>query len=239
MYNKYEAQIKALEAKIAELQTELNETIKVGTKKLEIKNEELDKALKNERESLEFVKDLEQEIKILQDKLNAVEEMRKDTQKLVDEKNIEIHLLRCSVEQSKLKVEEAVQIAEYALMERDAACLSEAQAKEELIKASETLSKTKTEFEDTIAKKVNTLTKEYSDELKKAELQNNKVQEDLKNSKFELEKCSLKCEALEREISILKTGDSQTVESSMSKLLVLDKNLESTFQKLVSYHSFL
>lgn len=195
---------------------------------------EFEKALQSQNELLELVKELQTELTSLQESQKTCEGKKKDLQGILDVKNREIQFLKYNVDQSRLKVEEAIQIVECALLERDAALLKETQAKEEVTKVIEVTSKMKAEFEETLSRKVNSVANEYEEKLKKFNSLHRKAVEDFKNSTFELEKRNLKCESLEREISILQKGDSQTAESSMSKLLILEKNLESTFQKLVN-----
>lgn len=228
-------QIKELEKKVFGLQADLDKTVKISGEKLDAKKLEVENVLQNQKESLELVKELQKQVQYLQESQATCEQKKKDLQETLERKNREIELLKHSTEQSRFKVEEAVQIVEYALLEKDAALLKETQAKEELTNLSNAVSKMTTEFEEAFAKRTNSIIKEYEEKFKNQHLEHSKVLDDLKNTKFELEKCNLKCKSFEREISILQKGDTQTKESGMSKLLILEKNLESTFQKLVKY----
>lgn len=65
--------------------------------------------------------------------------------------------------------------------------------------------------------------------------------EDLKNleneismKNLDIEKFSMKCSLLENELDRFKKGNISMDDMHTSKLLVLEKNMESTFQKLVS-----
>lgn len=81
MQDKYEVQIKELETKIFELQAELNKTVKISDEKLDAKKVEFEKALQNQRESLELVKELQKQLISLQESHMTSEEKKKTSKK--------------------------------------------------------------------------------------------------------------------------------------------------------------
>lgn len=59
-------------------------------------------------------------------------------------------------------------------------------------------------------------------------------QSEIKKKSLEIEQISAKCRFLEDEVNKLQKVTNDSGDSSCSKLLLLQKNFESTFQKLVS-----
>ena len=78
----------------------------------------------------------------------------------------------------------------------------------------------------------------YSDKLNKIKKDMKNVLQDLETKGNELEKHRNMSKVLEEEVERLRKGNINFDESHTSKLLVLEKNLESTFQKLVSFKHF-
>lgn len=70
--------------------------------------------------------------------------------------------------------------------------------------------------------------------IKEVQKVTKKLKEELNAKNIELEKCIREGKLLEEELERIRKGNICIDESNTSKLLILEKNLESTFQKLVN-----
>jgi Skp family chaperone for outer membrane proteins len=78
----------------------------------------------------------------------------------------------------------------------------------------------------------------HEEKLHKLEEEVQAVHQELDKKNIELNKYTNECKLMEDEIARIKKGNLQIDDSNTSKLLILEKNLESTFQKLV-HHQYL
>lgn len=230
----YEQQIDALQHKIEECCSKVQDVKKTCAQELREKVKLLEKESSQHIEAQQKIKKLELELKELQEKLLDSEKAKSTLQTNLADKSKQIDGFIVREEIAKNKVREAVNVVESALMEKDAAILREAQTREELVK----LSKTHAEIIQQNAMKakaeINEIKSECGVKLKHLEEQLRKAKEEIQIKHFEIEKHVCKLEVLQRQIEFLQSGTNQNRESDMNKLLVLEKNLESTFQKLVS-----
>lgn len=104
---------------------------------------------------------------------------------------------------------------------------------DEIQKLNDTLQDIVRETEDKIKNEVNTLKIEYNFKYERLLKDLKITEEEIKSKSLEIEKYSTKCKLLENEIEKFQKGIFNIDDSRTSKLLVLEKNLESTFQKLV------
>lgn len=90
------------------------------------------------------------------------------------------------------------------------------------------------ETEEKIRNEISKVKFEYTekqDDLR-AELKN--LESEISTKNLEIEKLSMKCSLLENELDRFRKGNISMDDIHSSKLLVLEKNMETTFQKLVS-----
>lgn len=230
----YEGQIEALHNKIEESNCKLQEIRKTCEQELNEKTKSIDNIVSQLIEAQGRIDKFEQELKEVQEKFKESEKARSALQASLVEKNKLLDGFIVREEVAKNKVREAVSVVETALMEKDAALLREAQAKEEVARVTKTLSEVIQENDLKVKAEINQIRVECSMKLNQLREELTKAKEEMLNKNFELEKAVLKNEALQKEIEILQKGTSQSVDSDLNKLLVLEKNLESTFQKLVN-----
>lgn len=105
---------------------------------------------------------------------------------------------------------------------------------DEIQKLNETLQDIVEETEEKIKNEVNKLKIEYNFKQEQLSKDLKIAEEEIKAKFLEIEKYSTKCKLLENEIEKFQRGIFNIDENRISKLLILEKNLESTFQKLVS-----
>lgn len=154
-------------------------------------------------------------------------------QTVLAEKNKQIDGFIAREEVAKNKVREAIQVVEMALMEKDAALAREMLAKDELARLTKAFSDAEAECEKKARTEIAEIKRLNGIHMKQMQQDLNRAKEEIQMKNFEAEKSVLKLESLQREIEILQKGTAQSTDSSLNKLLVLEKNLESTFQKLV------
>lgn len=92
------------------------------------------------------------------------------------------------------------------------------------------------ETEEKIKSEVAQIKIEYTKKVESLQVELKKVESEVLMKNLEIEKYSTKCSLLENELDRFKKGNFTIDDMHTSKLLVLEKNLESTFQKLVSIH---
>lgn len=90
------------------------------------------------------------------------------------------------------------------------------------------------ECKEKIKHETNRITAEHNKKQKALLEEMSRGHNEIKNKSSEIEALNKKCGLLEAEIERMHKGHCIIEESDINKLLVLEKNLESTFQKLVS-----
>ncbi|VEN38104.1 unnamed protein product [Callosobruchus maculatus] len=231
-------QMKNYEQKIEELETRLQ----IVQKQLEdeqqrTRTEAHDKKraanIETESEAMQIIKNLEEEILTLQNRLLQMEKSKVQVEKSLKSKDQYIQKILMKNKESEDKVREAVQIVEAALLEKDAALFREKETREQIQKINQDIDDIVRDTENKIRIEVATVTvacdkkcQELGDTLRTA-------QEELKMKSLEIEKYQTKCELFESELDKFRKGNYDFSDSNASKLLILEKNLESTFQKLL------
>ncbi|RZC36122.1 sodium channel and clathrin linker 1-like, partial [Asbolus verrucosus] len=219
----YETKLNDLQNTVTLTKHKLEETINQRSQELKIKDKEISGKIQSQDNNFKIIKNLEEEVLQLQRRLNTVNKDKNSLEKNIKDKSTEIESLKLKVNECRTKVEEALQVVEAALNEKDAALLRETETREEIVRLSTSLAEVINETDV----KVKTIKNEHDQKL-------DKVLNDLKESQEEVKNYSKKCTFLEEEIERLHKGQVYIDESSTSKLLMLEKNLENTFQKLVS-----
>lgn len=90
------------------------------------------------------------------------------------------------------------------------------------------------ESQEQIRKETDRIKMEYIEQQKYLLDKLEQAQKEIRNQSAEIETLNKKCILLESELERMHRGHCSNEESDINRLLVLEKNLESTFQKLVS-----
>ncbi|XP_044749847.1 desmoplakin-like [Coccinella septempunctata] len=225
------------EGKIKSLQDELALT-RAALSKNDFFNIEKSRSdfLTKEDSSTKIIKNLEEEILALQQRLSQSNQVKEELSKTINKQNKKIKSLEDRNKEYVTKVNEAVQVVEAACIEKDFALMRELESKDEMSKVSKSLLeaienaelKLKSEV-DQVKSDFNTNLKTVLDDLKKAH-------SDSVVKQNEINTYAKQCALLENEIERLQTkrGRTEEEEDGNSKLLILEKNLEKTFQKLLT-----
>lgn len=104
---------------------------------------------------------------------------------------------------------------------------------DEIEKVSQELSNIAKETEDKIKNEISKAKIEFISKQENFKLEMQRLENEVSMRILENEKISMKCSLLESELERFRKGNVTMDEFHTSKLLVLEKNLESTFQKLV------
>lgn len=120
MKRTYEDNIRNMEEKLEGVQ-------KLYKEQTEIKSKEVDEALKTQNNALKIVKNLEDEILVLQKRLQDLECMNNDLHAIAKESNSLIQKLTKENCECKYRVDEALVLVEAALNEKDAALFRQRQ----------------------------------------------------------------------------------------------------------------
>ncbi|XP_066247069.1 sodium channel and clathrin linker 1-like [Euwallacea similis] len=229
----YEEKIEEAEIKLLDTQKKLEETMKQAKTQIERKHSEVDLSLENQASALKIVKNLEVEVLKLQKRLQECVEERSQLQQLLDNKDDVILGLKRANADCLNRVTEAVGVVDAALNEKDAALFRERKVKEENEKLVQEMTEIIKESHEKIKSESDKARSEFSDKQKAFLDDLARAHNEIKNKTSELEAATKKCALLENEIERMHKGHCNIDESDMNKLLVLEKNLESTFQKLL------
>ncbi|XP_018565268.1 uncharacterized protein PFB0765w-like [Anoplophora glabripennis] len=229
----YEEKLNQIESKLSATQRKLEAIQKSCTQELGAKHLEIDKSLETQAGAFKIVKNLEEEVLNLQKRLQESEKIRLKLEKNIKEKEELVDSVNQNNVECREKVREAVLVVTAALNEKDAALLREKEAKDETQKLNETLQDIVRETENKIKNEVNKLKIEHNFKQEQLLKDLKVAEEEIKTKSLEIEKYTTKCKLLENEIEKFQRGIFNIDESRTSKLLVLEKNLESTFQKLL------
>ncbi|KYB27921.1 hypothetical protein TcasGA2_TC008020, partial [Tribolium castaneum] len=227
--NSYEAKLNELQDTVVRTKVKLEETINLKSKELQIKDKEIIGSLQSQDNTFKIIKNLEDEILNLQQRLNDSNGNKEKLEKDVRLKNEEIDALKLKVKECKAKVSEALQVVEAALNEKDAALLREAEAKEETARFSQTL----TEFIEETDLKIRNIQSDHETRVEQMRQALEASQELVRVKEMEIETYVKKCAILENQIEDFRKNRTYVDDGGTSKILVLEKNLENTFQKLL------
>ncbi|XP_066150235.1 sodium channel and clathrin linker 1-like isoform X2 [Euwallacea fornicatus] len=229
----YEQKIEEAEMELLSTQKKLEETTKQAKTQIERKHGEVDLSLENQASALKIVKNLEVEVLRLQRRLHECVEERSQLQLLLENKDDVISGLKKANTDCLNRVTEAVGVVDAALNEKDAALFRERKVKEENEKLVQEMMEIVKESHEKIKSENDKVRNEFSDKQKVFLDDLATAHNEIKNKISELEAATKKCALLENEIERMHKGHCNIDESGMNKLLVLEKNLESTFQKLL------
>ncbi|XP_072377296.1 uncharacterized protein [Diabrotica undecimpunctata] len=218
----YEEKIRVLDVQLKAVQKRLE------SKNLEVKN--LLQEATNHSESLKVsdskITDLNKKISDLEDACEHCSRKCKEKEKLVQK-------VMDQNSEYKEKIIEAIEVVQAALNEKDASLLREAKIRSEMKKMNDDLDNIIGAIEEKYNKDM-TLVKQDAEKRYTDLLDNHKkLQDELNKKILDLEKMQAKNIILQNEIDRFSLGGTGTEESRTSKLLILEKNLESTFQKLL------
>ncbi|KAG5898615.1 hypothetical protein JTB14_020991 [Gonioctena quinquepunctata] len=208
----YEDKLGILQGDLDSTRKKLGETMRNASKELSIKYQDIDKSLENQSNALKIVKNLEDEVLALQNRLQELEKSRAKLQRSLKQNEDEIKKLPRKI----LSIEKR-----------------ENEAKAEMQKINVNLNDVLKEMEEKMCNEITRIKSEYSGRYEDLTNKYNKVQDEMKVKSLEIEKFATKCALLENVIDKFRKGDGNIHDTNISKLLILEKNLESTFQKLL------
>ncbi|KAL1490009.1 hypothetical protein ABEB36_013924 [Hypothenemus hampei] len=225
----YEKKIQKLEEKLNSSETKLEE----AKNKIESKHYEVDQSLETQIEALKIVKNLEGEILTLQHRLKITGDEKIQLERVIGEKEHEMQNLKQLNQNYLNRVSEALNCVEAALNEKDAAIYREQETKKENEKIVEEMTEFVIEFKKKIIDDRNTLESVFS--AKEVYLTENleKANKEIHDKNNKIDSLNKKIAVLENEIDRIHKGHCSLEERDSNKLLILEKNLESTFQKLL------
>lgn len=219
---------------------------------IDLKTNELKQLSETHQETSKVVQNLQNNIQQLQEERQKLQQEKSHLENILKEKKKAIGVLRSKEMESQMKVAEAIQIVDAALLEKDAALLREQQAKgrnteikyiknisfcfvsDEVLQLTKTLTETIDAANKKVEVELESAKKQYTEKAQKLKQDMRNLTESLKQKDLELEKERNSAKVLEEKLGIIQKGNLDMETSSTSKLLVLEKNLETTFQKLVN-----
>lgn len=207
--------------------------LKLAQKSLDNKQTEIAAIIDSKKTEIENVKKLETKLDGLKTKIAQLEDVNDELRNSFHEKERQIQNVMIQNSDYREKVTEALQVVQAALNEKDGALLREAAVKSDIQKLNEELDTIVNEIKD---KFKNDISKVREDANRKYEIllnDFNKITDELKIKSLEIEKYQTKSVILQNQVDKLLTGGINVEESQTSKLLILEKNLEATFQKLL------
>ncbi|CAG9762964.1 unnamed protein product [Ceutorhynchus assimilis] len=213
------------ETKIEKLQQELA--------KNQMRHCEVDQSLENQASALKIVKNLETEVLRLQKRLQEAVEDKNLSQQMLEKKDEVIQSLKSANSNYLRQVREAVCVVEAALNEKDAALFREQQIKDENEKLLKEMTEIVKQTQEKIKQETLKLSIESAEKQKLLMDELSQAQTEIRRKCEEIEALNQKSCQLEREIERMHKGHCTIDESDINKLLILEKNLESTFQKLL------
>ncbi|KRT82709.1 hypothetical protein AMK59_3856, partial [Oryctes borbonicus] len=230
----YKKQIKELETELIQTKVSLLESQKSTKSIIDLKTNELKQLNESHQETSQAVQKLQSKIEQLQQEKHNLQAENDKLTSALKEKNKIISMFRIKEKESQMKVNEAIHIVEAALVEKDAALFREKEAKDEAIQLTKALSESVEEANKKAQTELDSAKKQYIEKAQKLKSDMRNLTEFLKQKDLELEKERNAAKVLEEKLDIVQRGNLSIETSSTSKLLLLEKNLESTFQKLVS-----
>ncbi|CAH1956910.1 unnamed protein product [Acanthoscelides obtectus] len=231
MKNFYEQKISELEINLKTVQKRLDSQLQPARSEVLVKD--MVNILETESGAMQIVKNLEEEVLALQNRLQQLERSKVKLEKLLKEKDQFINNVLDKNRECQEKVCEAVQIVEAALIEKDAALYREKETRDQMQKINQDIDDIVKDTEFKIKVEVANVKSQYDKRCQELEDMLRTAQEELRIKSLEIEKYQTKCELFESELDKFRKGNYDFSESNGSKLLILEKNLESTFQKLL------
>lgn len=232
----YELQIETLQKRIRDCNLKIENTKIQCTQELDQRTKLIEKQTDKLTDAQNIINKLELQLNHFEEKVKNLEVARDALQTNLTDKNKQIEEFLVREQLSKSKVREAINVVESALMEKDNALLREAQAREDLAKFRRVYSELVQENEMKANTEINKIKSTYLGKLMHFEESLTTAQKEIQTKNYEIEKQFFQLEILQKQIEFLQTGSSQNKECNINKLLMLEKNLETTFQKLASLH---
>nr|CAI5847178.1 unnamed protein product [Callosobruchus analis] len=228
---KYEQKINELELSLQTVQKQLEHEQQRSKMQAQEKKRTAD--LETESEAIQIIKNLEEEILTLQNRLLQIEKSKVQIEKSLKNRDQYIQRILVKNKESEEKVREAVQVVEAALLEKDAALYREKETREQIQKINQDIDDIVRNTENKIKMEVASVTAQCDKKCQELGEMLRMAQEELRMKSLEIEKYQTKCELFESELDKFRKGNYDFSDSNASKLLILEKNLESTFQKLL------
>ncbi|GJQ77354.1 hypothetical protein Trydic_g20764 [Trypoxylus dichotomus] len=229
----YKKQIKELETELIQTKVSLLESQKSTKSIIDLKINELKQLNESHQETSKAVQNLQSKVEQLQLENQNLQTDNSRLTSALKEKGKVISTLKIKEKESQMKVNEAIQIVEAALVEKDAALFREKQAKDETAHLTKALSESVEEANKKAQVELDLAKRQYIEKAQKLKADMKNLTEFLKQKDFELEKEKNAAKVLEEKLDIMQKGNVSIETSSTSKLLLLEKNLETTFQKLL------
>ncbi|KAK9877668.1 hypothetical protein WA026_019339 [Henosepilachna vigintioctopunctata] len=223
--------------KIKELEDELmlTKTSLLKNTRHDEKYKQADLLLKNDSHT-KIIRNLEDEILALQERLKQSNKAKEELSKIINKQNKKAQSLDQKNKEYVEKVNEAMQVVEAACIEKDYALMREKEAKDEIKKVSKSLLEVIEQAEIKIKSEVDQVKSDFNSNLKNVLEDLKKAHDDSMVKQNEIDIYAKQCALLENEIKRLqnKRSHSEGDSDRSSKLLTLEKNLERTFQKLLT-----
>nr|XP_022906833.1 sodium channel and clathrin linker 1-like isoform X1 [Onthophagus taurus] len=226
---KYEKNAKQLEMEVLRSELAIADVQHVSRTTLNKKDLEINELNVLYQSSLNSIKNLEGKLMKTKSEFNVMKEKKSEMEKQIFSNAQIINDLKIKETQSKMKVNEAVHVVEAALNEKDAALLREQQLKEEMGQMSQLHSKELENMYLEYQKDIKTNNEIYNEKIDSLKCELTSAQAELKAKTSENDFHLRTMKMMEEKLAKVSTSD---VEVS-NKLLILEKNLETTFQKLL------
>ncbi|GLV36091.1 hypothetical protein CBL_01855 [Carabus blaptoides fortunei] len=230
---KHTLELQELQNKMTMTIKDLNENNKNLLENLSQRTDELSQALDGQRTVLLQIQEKDTEITEMKDRLNNMVYSCNQLQEQLKSKEELINNLFLKDQESKAKVLESIILVEAAIVEKCGAYDRELKAKDEVTELSNSLAQLIKEADEKIKNEVEVIKKQYNENLRRLLDDINELKMESNSKNLELQKVTRGCKILEEEISRRNQGSVLMDDSNTSKLLVLEKNLESSFQKLL------
>ncbi|KAH1019245.1 hypothetical protein HUJ04_009090 [Dendroctonus ponderosae] len=228
-----ETQVAELQTKLAETEKKLEETMQQTKNKIRVKHCEMDQSLDNQASALKIIKNLEAEVLSVQKRLQEAAGEKLKLERHLANKEEVIQGLKTANQECLNRVSEAIGIVEAALNEKDAALFRESRIQEENEKLVKETTEIVQESQEKIQRETDRIKLEFGQKQKSLLDKLEQAQKESRNQSAEIEALNKKRILLESELERIHRGHCSNEESDINKLLVLEKNLESTFQKLL------
>ncbi|XP_018331271.1 golgin subfamily A member 5-like isoform X2 [Agrilus planipennis] len=229
---KYDQELQSLHSDLQNLQEKLKETIQLHTDALKAKNEELYLVSEENKNVKQQIDDFKSEMNELRKRQIGLDSIQERFTQVLNEKLRQIDNYKKNEAAIKIKMNEALVVAERAVVERDAAILRETQTKNEVEKLSQYFEQSRKEMDLNMANQIKDLEKLYEEKGKVANEEIKALKDELATKSLQLEKFKNECEILHEEVKRIRQGNAYIDETNTSRLLILEKNMEATFQKL-------
>lgn len=193
----------------------------------------MDKARDKDRDWKDKHMKLEQEFALLSATLDCVVKSRNDLEGKIETYNRKIHELVLSNHEAKNKVEEALDIVEKAIRERDAAIIKETQLQEEINQLQLCLQHVIDEAGKKVGCEVEDVRKKYEENISELLKDIPDLKNELQRKSQDLKRITMKYKRLEKTASAkLDKEKISLIRGSETELTILESQLSSVYQEL-------